>query len=330
MRIIFIFFTVFTFCTAAHSQDVHLTQYYTSNLALNPAYTGNYDGDIKLTANIRSQWGQVQSPIRTNMLSIEKKIHRFPDEIGLGLLLVNDMVTAYYLKTNKVLISGSYQKNIHQNIFRLGIQGGFVFRSIDLNGQSFPDQWNYQMGEFDKNAASGQASLLNSHTYPSINAGTGWMRRFGKTKVAAGYSIFNLTHPDDNFIPDGRGLPFRHVFNSSVICRLTEKISLIPQAQYMYTAKATDLILGANANTRVTRDISLLGGAAYRRSQINSDALMAIIGGSYKRFQVGFSMDFNVSELSNDARTKTAWEVSLIYITPGSIPGKVTLPCDRY
>jgi type IX secretion system PorP/SprF family membrane protein len=330
MRILFIFLVLLFFSPLAFSQDVHLTQYYTSNLSLNPAFTGNYDGDVRMVANSRSQWGQVSSPIRTNMVSIEKKIDRYPDEFGLGLIFINDQVSAYYLKTNKILLSGSFQKNIRKNLIRIGVQGGMVFRTIDLGGQTFPDQWNYQLGSFDQSLPTGQANLQNSRTYPVINAGAGWTRRFGKTKLSAGYGLFNINHPDDGFIHGGKGLPIRHVLNGSATYHISKQLSLTPQLLYMRTAKATDFIIGANASQKVKEDLSLLLGGGYRGSTINSDAVMVIAGGTYKRFQMGFSMDFNVSDLSKYAKNKTAWEISLTYTTPSRIPGKMTIPCDRY
>jgi hypothetical protein len=98
----------------------------------------------------------------------------------------------------------------------------------------------------------------------------------------------------------------------------------------MRTSKATDFIIGANGSQKVKEDLSLLLGAGYRGSTINSDAVMVIVGSTYKRFQLGFSMDFNISDLSKYAKNKTAWEISLTYTTPSRIPGKMTIPCDRY
>src|SRR5438046_167633 len=133
MRFYIGFFVFLSISHFAQAQDVHLTQYYTSNISLNPAYTGNYFGDLRLLANYRSQWGQVSSPIKTNFFSVEKRIlKRFPDEIGVGVLFANDAVSSYHLHTNKMIFSGSYQREYNKNIIRVGIQAGFVFHSINI------------------------------------------------------------------------------------------------------------------------------------------------------------------------------------------------------
>jgi type IX secretion system PorP/SprF family membrane protein len=312
------------------SQDVHLTQYYTSNVSLNPAYTGNFYGDMKMVVNSRSQWAQVSTPIKTNFFSLEKRILRFPDEIGVGVLFANDQVSAYNLHTDKIMVSGSYQKEFNKNIIRAGIQGGFVFRTINLGIQTFPDQWNYVQGTYDQSIASGENNIQNSRIYGNFSMGGAWTRRFGAAKVSAGYAIFNLNRPRDGFVHASKGLPFRHVFNTSVTYSLSAKANVIPHILWMRTAKATDFIMGVNGTYMIKNDMGVLIGGGYRGSGLNSDAVIGTAGLMYKRFQFGFSMDFTVSRLNLNARSKSAWEIMLSYTTPSRIAGKITLPCDRY
>ncbi len=323
------FFLLFINCVVL-AQDVHLTQYYTNNQALNPAYTGSYYGDVRMVANSRSQWGQVSSPIKTNYFSIEKKILRFPDEIGVGVLFINDQVTAYNLVTNKIMISGSYQKEIRKNIFRLGIQGGMVFRSINVGNQTFPDQWNYYQGVYDPSISSGETNIQNLKAYSDFNVGASWSRRFGIAKVTVGYAIFNINRPHDGFVPTtSAGLPFKHVFSPTVTLSVSQKTNIIPYALYMNSAGAVDFMGGSNITYALMHNTSVLFGAGYRGSTINSDAVIGVAGVNYKRIQLGFSMDFTVSQL-NGAKNKSAWELMLTYTTPSRIPGKVTIPCQRY
>ena len=73
-----------------------------------------------------------------------------------------------------------------------------------------------------------------------------------------------------------------------------------------------------------------MAGAGYRGSTVNSDAAIITAGMTYNRFIFGLSYDINVSDLSQNARNKSAWEISLIYTTPSRSSNKITLPCDRY
>jgi type IX secretion system PorP/SprF family membrane protein len=282
-----------------------------------------------MVINARSQWGQVSSPIKSNYFSFEKKILRFPDEIGVGVQLVNDFVNAYHLQTNKIMFAGSYQKQIKQNIIRVGVEGGVVFRSINTGDQTFPDQWNYSQGIYDNSISSGETNITNSKIFPNFSIGTGWTRRFGLAKVSAGYALFNLLHPQDGFVTI-QPLPFRHVFNTSVTYSVNPKTNIIPHLLYMNSAKAVDFIIGTNVTYLVKDNAGILLGGGYRGSSLNSDAVIGTAGLTYKRFQFGFSMDFTVSKLNVNARNKSAWEIMITYTTPSRIPGKVTLPCDRY
>jgi type IX secretion system PorP/SprF family membrane protein len=329
MKIIFISVILLT-SLCIHGQEVHLTQYYTSNLSLNPAYTGNFEGDSRITLNSRSQWAQISPSIKTNMFSAEKKIHRFPDELGVGFIFINDQVSATFLKTNKAMVSFSYQKNINQHFIRLGVQGGMVFRQIDLSSQTFPDQWDNSTGNFNSSTSNGESKIQSSWTYPDINAGASWMHRFGKTKVAAGYALFNLNKPNDSYSSTPYKLPFRHVFNASAAYDLSSSIWITPHLLYMRSQNATDFLAGVNANKRINQNLVIMGGLGYRGSTTNSDSFIGVVGGSYNRFTAGFSWDFNVSKLNQSSKSKSAWEISLIYTTPSRIARKATIPCDRY
>jgi hypothetical protein len=98
----------------------------------------------------------------------------------------------------------------------------------------------------------------------------------------------------------------------------------------MRAKNATDFLTGINLNKRINSSLVLLGGIGYRGSTTNSDSFIGTVGGSYNRFNVGFSWDFNVSKLNQNAKNKSAWEISLVYTTPSRVPRKATIPCDRY
>lgn len=324
----------FLFILGIHSigfgQDIHLTQYYTSNLLLNPAYTANFDGDMKVCGNSRTQWAQVSPAMKTNMVSIEKKFLKRPNEFGLGAIIINDQVSSFFLHTNKILLSGSFQKNHKGHFFRFGLQSGIVMRNVNTNDQTFPSQWNYQLGSYDPSSNNNEGSVKNNWNYLNVNAGAAWSHLFGKVKLSAGYALFNINRPIEGYGSANKAIPFRHVFNTSAVYFINPKVSLMPHILYMNSATATDFLTGVNATRKFTEHLSVTAGAGYRGSTVNSDAAIAVAGFTYDRFAFGLSWDFNVSSLSKDARNKTAWEVSLTYTTPSRAANKITLPCDRY
>lgn len=330
MKSVYTFFLLLFIHSIGFSQDIHLTQYYTSNLSLNPAYTGNFDGDMKVGLNSRTQWAQVSPAMKTNMVSIEKKFLKRPNEFGLGAIIINDQVSSFFLHTNKILLSGSFQKKYKGHIFRFGLQSGIVLRNVNTNDQTFPSQWNYQLGSYDPSSDNKEGAVKNSWSYLNINAGVGWSRLFGKVRLSAGYALFNINRPVEGYGSANKAIPFRHVFNTSAVYFISPKISLMPHILYMNSATATDFLTGINATRKFTEHLSITAGGGYRGSTVNSDAAIAVAGFTYDRFAFGLSWDFNVSSLSKNARNKTAWEISLTYTTPSRASNKVTIPCDRY
>jgi len=313
---------------AGIAQDVHLSQYYTSNQSLNPAYTGNFDGDMRVVANSRSQWAQISPSIKTNIISIEKKITRRPNEFGLGCIIENDQVTSYFINTTRAYLSGSYQKNYKGHFFRFGIQGGFIARSINTGDQTFPGQWDYNTGQYDMPS---NVQVNASSKNIDINTGVAWSHLFGKVRVSSGYALFHLTHPKEGLLPTSNPTPFRHVFNASAVYYYSPGLWFTPHILYMNSASAVDFIAGVNVNKKLTHNIGALVGGGYRGSTVNSDAAIVTAGMSYNRFIFGLSWDVNVSNLSrNTSSTKSAWEISLTYTTPSRTSNKVTMPCDRY
>ena len=312
------------------AQDVHLSQYYTSNLSLYPAQTGNYKGDVRAVLNYRSQWKQVVEPITTAMFSVEKKIPMLNNVLGLGFIVMNDRLSTFGLQNNKFYLSGSYSRKINKNTIGIGLQGGYVTRSMNLNGQTFPGQWDYSTGVFDGSKPTNE-SLSDNASFIDINSGLYFTRKINEKKSwTIGYALFNVNKPSYGFTGAKEKLPFRHVVNSTVSVPLTSGLLLKPQFLYMTTVSASNIIFGANAIQTINTDLAILLGLAMRGGTINSDAAIAVIGANYKRFEFGFSFDFNTSELSKDTPRKSVWEISIVYTTPSTDVSKSTINCDRY
>ena len=74
-------------CQKATAQtDPHFTQNYTYPMYLNPALTGGSDGDYRIAAIYRSQWGSVGHPYRTTGVSADIRTDK---NISVGLNLMN-------------------------------------------------------------------------------------------------------------------------------------------------------------------------------------------------------------------------------------------------
>ena len=69
-----VLFSVFCYCATA--QDPQFSQYFSSPLSLNPAFTGYYDGTHRIASNFRNQWVGAGDPFTTASVSFDTRVMR--------------------------------------------------------------------------------------------------------------------------------------------------------------------------------------------------------------------------------------------------------------
>src|ERR1041385_8247789 len=114
------------------AQDFHYSMFTMAPLALNPALTGNYTGDLRIVNNYRMQWGSVATkPYSTYSfggdMPIKKNDKRkaSPDFFAVGLNVNMDKAGSTSLKNNQFAAMGSYNKSLDgtgETFFSLGFQ----------------------------------------------------------------------------------------------------------------------------------------------------------------------------------------------------------------
>src|SRR6187399_1295969 len=70
----------------AAQTDPHFTQNYTYPMYINPALTGGSDGDYRVSAIYRGQWGSISNPYRTAGFSFDTRTNK---NLALGGSLLN-------------------------------------------------------------------------------------------------------------------------------------------------------------------------------------------------------------------------------------------------
>src|SRR3546814_13591012 len=65
----------------AFAQDPHLSQYYSSPLFLNPALTGMFNGEFRISGNQKTQWGSITNPYSTSVASFDALLD---NKLGVG------------------------------------------------------------------------------------------------------------------------------------------------------------------------------------------------------------------------------------------------------
>ena len=338
-----------TFLSVSSAQDMHLSQFYTSDHLLNPAKVGDYDGDYRFIGNYRNQWRQIpqqttqgtsnNSPLNTYIVSFDKAFHYYSHEIDGGILALRDQFTGFNTVTTKLLLTAGYGYLLKGHKLRIGIQGGLVSNSTDLSLQTFPNQWDYnpgptQTGFFNSQINSNETTLNRSQNYFDLNTGVQWSKRFKKLEPKCGFALDHVNRPKDTyFSTTAERLRMLKIVHAELNYFLNNKITIQPKLLWMWTDNANNMVFGSNFRYNTGNKIisSVFVGALFRSgADRNTDALIPVAGFSYKRFDLGFSYDVNVSTLSQDVSRARTFEFSIIYTGASSKPKFIALPCDRY
>ncbi len=326
----------------AKAQDVHFTQFTASPLIVNPAFTGNSNGQWRAAAVYRDQWRSALagSAFRTYAASFDARLVSdltLDDYLAGGIQLYNDRAGDGNLSNLSALASVAYHKFMGRNqdkTLSVGFQGGYAQKSIDLSrlyfGNEF-DQGTWQPG-------TGGESLNNKINYFTLNAGISWAHAVGsRFGYAIGLGANNLNEPRETFQRKANadvGLGRRYTAQVGAIAYLGEKLSLRPALLYQTQSTATEMVAGnefhlivGDPEFRNFTTAVFLGG--WMRS---NDAIMINAGLEFKGVRVGLSYDYNTSDLKTATNGNGGFEISLTYVAPDPIDfaRKLLYPCSRF
>lgn len=316
-------------------QDLHFSLYDYSPLTLNAGETGVFDGDWRVTGNYRQQWKSIGQPFQTIAAAYDQQIYALPGQFSAGLVVVNDQSGVIDLINNRVYVSLGYAHHTQLWTFSAGIQPGFVIKSYNLNGTSFPEQYNPDIGRFDSGLPLSESNLANQTNYFDLNAGMVAERKLKSGSLKGGFSVQHLNAPNVSFFDNKDPLAQRfntyvkwsHNFNSDIFIRPMLLVSTIRKAQEMVFGGDVGLYVSDSPNgvKEISLGIDLRNG--FNR---NADAYIASIGLVIKNFKAALAYDVNYSNLDQATNNRGAIEFSLIYISPSTAIKRIIIPCDRY
>lgn len=320
-RILSLIFFVAGLALQVQGQDPQFTQFYAAPLYHNPAFTGSGYAP-RIILNYRNQWPSLNANFKTSVVSVDNYFEK--QNSGLGIMLIADD-QGNSVKNREINLLYAYQIQLSEkNFFRLGLQGGYSFRSINPTGLIFGDQLgaNGYIGPSNDPFAKGAA-------YPTLNVldvGTGGL--FYNSKVFIGLSLAHLTQPALNYqvtgtnvnsqlnrklmINGGYNFNLNHLVNSS--SSGNKEFVITPTFLYKKQGPFSQLDLGAYATYS-----PLTLGLSYRGIPLkkvftkfpNQDAFAALVGFRFDNFSVGYSYDLTISGLG--ASSGGSHEFSLSY-----------------
>jgi type IX secretion system PorP/SprF family membrane protein len=296
--------------------DPHFTQNYTNPMYVNPALVGSSDGEYRVSAIYRSQWGSISNPYRTTGVSFDTRTDK---NINLGVNLLNqsagDGGFNYFNAYASVAYTGVKLGKDNNHRVVLAIQGGIINRRVDQSKFKWGEQWNPITGYNESNAIT-ETFTQTSSTAFDMGVGALYFDATPDQKMNAfgGISAFHINRPKDPIISTQSAelntIPVRYTLHGGVSFNLFERTSIIPHVLLMKQGTATEAMLGAYAQLNVNPDTDVMIGGYYRAN----DAIAPFVGFDYKNFVVGLSYDMNTSKLGAMSRSVNSFELSVSYI----------------
>lgn len=306
------------FCSLSiHSQDIHFTQFYASPLTLNPTLAGVNEGTYRVAAIYRNQWQSVTVPYTTYGFSFDSRILQGKlknNKLGVGLNLNADRSGTGKLFFMQAQVSLAYNMSLDKagkHYIGLGLQGGYVQKSLQYNLLSFPSQYNGS--DFDLTLPNNETFAANSTSYIDVNAGILWHSQLGERVGAfAGFTYSHINRPRETFLGSTNKLSSRYTGHGGVKIKASEKIYITPNFIYQYQNKAQEIFLGSGIEYHVqVKNIPMVFGVGgwYRLKDAGSISIVAEV----KRIRAGFAYDINSSSLKPASNLRGAYEIYLMY-----------------
>lgn len=301
------------------AQDFIYSQFYNAPNYLNPALSGQFEGDIRVNMIYRSQWTKVQGALDSYTFSADYQLPMLGGGIG---IIMNKSTegTAYLSKLNlAALFSYNVELN-YSSTLSFGLQAGVINRSIDTDRLLFADQLD-DGGII--NGASSAASVFVNNNRKFFDAGTGI--NLVTDNFMIGASAQHLNRPDESLTGQLSKLPMRYGMHASYLISLErygeELPAVIPSVVVYRQDKSNSISAGFQYKTNA---VNL--GLWYRGDGKQQDAIVFSIildlfkrDGNTSKFRLGISHDATTSKV-NYTNTSGTTEGALAFET--EIPGR--------
>lgn len=301
----------------ARAQDIHFSQFYETAILRNPALTGIFTEDYKVSGMYRSQWGSISKPFRTVQVSAEMRIpvgREVSDYLSIGILGYSDKAGQINFRTSGFYPAINYNKSLednHSSFLSVGFTGGYVQRSIDISKMTFDNQYGNPGG------GSGEQMPNPKIAHWDLGAGVSFNSSMGQDNRSSyfiGFSGYHFTNPKESFFENNNLInpKTRWNLNAGLNLGLDESWNLLAHGNYMLQGSYQEIIAGgllrwSRFNSMNRRDFALSGGCFYR---VN-DAVIPTVKLEYKGQTFAASYDVNISSLKAATNLRGGLEITV-------------------
>lgn len=322
------------FSLLGKTQDPHFSQFFASPLTLNPAFTGKFDGTVRVAGNYRNQWPAFNNVYTTYTVSVDFDIlkNHLPDydTWGVGILALKDKAGGDILTNEYLALSTSYHKALDEDGFQqvgLGFQGTYGQKRLNTSKLFFEDQLTpFGFTGITQDVFNTENLNIN---YLDINAGllySGSTNESNNFYVAA--SMYHINRPKESFKGGNWNIAPRTTISAGGYFPVSDILTLHTSGIYQIQSAATETVVGgalaASFDDAAEEPSNVYGGMWYRFN----DAVIPYLGLEFSGFRLGVSYDINVSSLKSGSQSRGGMELSIIYVKRP--PGFKGIPCPKF
>lgn len=303
---------VLTFPVLVRAQDPHFSQYYASQTTVNPAASGLFTGDMRVSGLYRHQWPQYGNPFVTGTIAFECKPDGFrkdqsPNLLSLGGLLLYDKTPDGVLKSQYAYGTIAYHKALDESGYHklgIGFMGGYNQKMLDPAHLTFGNQFG--SGGFTQ----GTGELITTRKISSFDIHTGIIYSYEDNDklIYAGGSLYHLLQPKDYFLD-------RHAVLDYIPRRLNlhagfnlsgENIQWAGSVLYMKQQNVAQCLAGIAAGFPFSDKGLLYVGSWYR----SGGSIIPTINLQWDKMNMGLSYDTFIGNKTSISNPKS-FELSL-------------------
>ncbi|RRN76138.1 type IX secretion system membrane protein PorP/SprF, partial [Pseudoxanthomonas sp. SGD-10] len=173
-------------------QDHIYSQFYNAPVYLNPALTGQFEGDIRVNMIYRNQWTGLSGDLSYLSASVDLQVPKFGG--GFGFMFTRSSEGIAYLVKNNVAGTYSYSIGDDEFVASFGVQAGLTNRRIDWENLVFYDQIDRRLGIIPGGSSAELPDISNKYYFDAAG-GINIVYR----NIMVGAALFHLNKPDESF-----------------------------------------------------------------------------------------------------------------------------------
>ena len=320
---------IFSFTHHVFSQSIMNAELNATPLAINPAFTGMFDGSVRVSSLYSNNWASVTVPYISFGASVDMPVYTDSkgNYLAAGILFHKDDAGDGNIADFNAGISLAYHKLFgkahHNSDLAIGIQAGYNQGNIYLLPLYLGNPVNYVYFF----PGTGQPyNLGNSINYYDANVGISFSHGSNKFNYTLGASVNNINDPNQSIdkIANGSGLlDLRYIGEIGANWILTKRLTLRPQIFYQTQSGNKYLIAGNEFRYNISKDpLRYNATTIFISGWYQPDYLVTVaVGLELKRFRIGIAYDYPVNTINNASNGDGGLTVSLKYIAPGHKSG---------